>query len=370
MKTIMHTIDTTGPGGAETVFIDLATRLPKDQYRSVVVIRGKGWVYEELCRRGVSPILLDAKGSFNLHYLLGLREIIRREHVDLIQSHLLGANVYCALAGILTGTPVVATFHGEVDIGEKERFKSLKFAAINSGVNQIIAVTDSLLEDMTARTSLKESKAMVIYNGIDTSSFIRPRSNTLRMKYGWSEDEVIIGSLGNIRYAKGYDVLLKAAAALLEGGNYTYRFVIAGQGKGKLYEDLLELRNKMGLEESVVFLGFVDDPADFLANIDVFLSSSISEGLPLSAIQAMMAARPIVATRCGGYEGLITDRENGMLVEVANPQAIADAIVILTADTALQTRLSENARGHAKSTFDIQVMLNAYEQIYSRLIAV
>ena len=103
MKTILHTIDTTGPGGAETVFIDLATRLPKDKYRSVVVIRGKGWVYEELGRRGVNPILLDAKGSFNLRYLLGLRKIIKEEGVDIIQSHLLGANVYCSLAGLLTG---------------------------------------------------------------------------------------------------------------------------------------------------------------------------------------------------------------------------------------------------------------------------
>lgn len=369
MKSIMHTIDTTGPGGAETVFIDLATRLPKDKFRSVVVIRGKGWVYEELCRRGVSPILQDAKGSFNLRYLLGLREIIRRERIDLIQSHLLGANVYCALAGILTHTPVVATFHGEVDIGVNERFKGLKFAAINSGVKQIIAVTDSLLEDMTARTSLRKSKTRVIYNGIDTSAFIRPRSNTLRLKYGWNKGEILIGSLGNIRYAKGYDVLLKAAATLLERGNSGYRFVIAGQGKGKLYEDLLRLRSKMGLEGSVEFLGFVDDPAEFLANIDFFLSSSISEGLPLSAIQAMMAARPIVATRCGGYEGLITDGENGLLVEVGDHGAIADAILKLSADTALQKRISENAKQHAVSTFDIRVMLDTYEQVYSHLIA-
>ena len=126
MKTILHVIDTTGPGGAETVFIDLATRLPKDKYRSVVVIRGKGWVYEELRRRGVTPILLEAKGSFNFRYLLGLRKIIQCEGVDLIQSHLLGTNVYCSLVGLLTGKPVIATIHGEVDIGENERLKGLK----------------------------------------------------------------------------------------------------------------------------------------------------------------------------------------------------------------------------------------------------
>ena len=364
MKTILHTIDTTGPGGAETVFIDLATRLPKDKYRSVVVIRGKGWVYEELNRRGVTPILLDAKGSFNLRYLLGLRKIIQSEGVDLIQSHLLGANVYCSLAGLLTGTPVVATFHGEVDIGANERLKGLKFGAINVGASHIVAVTDSLLDDITSRTSLSEKKTSVIYNGIDTSAFIRPRSSVLRKKFGWNEDDVIIGSLGNIRPAKGYDILLKAAA-LLEQSDRTYRFVVAGQGKGKLHDDLLALRKKLGIEENVQFLGFIDDAADFLANIDIFLSSSISEGLPLSAIQAMVAGLPMVATRCGGYEGLITDRENGVLIDVGNPDAIADGVEMVTADPEMRKTMSQNARKHAISTFDIQVMLDAYEQMYN-----
>lgn len=363
MKTILHTIDTTGPGGAETVFIDLATRLPKDKYRSIVVIRGNGWVRDELSRRGVKPILLDAKGSFNLRYLLGLRKIIQHEGVDLIQSHLLGANVYCSLAGLLTGKPVIATFHGVVDIGENERLKRLKFGAINAGASRIVAVTDSLLEDITRRTSLKESKGIVIYNGIDTAAFVGLRSSSRRQKYGWTDEEVIIGSLGNIRPAKGYDVLLKAAA-LLEHRSHSYRFVIAGQGEGKLYDELLVLRKKLGLEDKVHFLGFIDDAADFLASIDIFLSSSISEGLPLSAIQAMVAELPMVATRCGGYEGLITDRENGVLVNVGNPQAIADGIEMVTADAKLRKTISQNARKHAISTFDIQVMLDAYEQVY------
>ena len=366
-KTILHLIDTTGPGGAETVFIDLATRMPKDKYRSVVAIRGKGWVYDELCRRGVVPILLDAKGSFNWHYLLGLRKIIRSEGVDLVQSHLLGANVYSSLVGLLTGKPVVATFHGAVDIGQNERFKGMKFAAINAGASHVVAVTDSLLVDIVSRTSLREKKTSVIYNGIDTSAYIRNHSGSLRKKYGWGEDEVIIGSLGNIRPAKGYDILLKAAA-LLESRGYSYRFVIAGQGKGELYEELQALRKNLDLEEKVQFLGFVDDAADFLANIDIFLSSSITEGLPLSAIQAMVAALPIVATRCGGYEGLITDGENGVLTEVGLPEAIAEAIEIVVSDPDLQSKMGKKAKAYAIETFDIQVMLAAYEKVYDRLL--
>ena len=346
----------------------MATRLPKEKYRSVVVIRGTGWVYEELCRRGVEPILLDAKGSFNWRYLSRLYRLIRRERVDLIQSHLLGSNLYCSLAGLLTHTPVVATFHGSVDIGEHERLKGLKFAMINIGARYIIAVTDSLLDDIIARTPLKVQKTRVIYNGIDTAGFQRPHSSSLREKYGWPKSEFLIGSLGNIRPAKGYDILLRAAA-LLPQSPRSYRFVIAGQGKGKLYEQLLVLRKELHLEDRVEFLGFIDDAADFLSNLDLFLSSSISEGLPLSAIQAMVAKLPILATRCGGYEQLVTDRENGWLVKVGNPGAIADAVDLLASDPELRATLAENARKHAVETYDIGVMLNAYEEIYQNITA-
>jgi glycosyltransferase involved in cell wall biosynthesis len=367
MKTILHTIDTTGPGGAETVFIDLATRLPADEYRSIVLIRGKGWVYEELVRRGMKPILLDAKGSFNWRYLAGLRQLVRDERVDLIQSHLLGANVYCSLAGLLTGTPVVATFHGSVDIGENERFKWLKSGAINAGAGQIVAVSKSLSDDIINRTSLRKDKVVIIYNGINTAAFRHTRSSALRRKYGWSDDVIVVGSLGNIRPAKGYDILLQAAA-LLEQGSRSFRFVIAGQGKGKLYDDLLALRKELGLEDRVQFLGFLDDAAEFLSSLDLFLSSSISEGLPLSAIQAMAAGLPLVATRCGGYEELVSHGEDGWLVEVSNPRAIAEALELVSTDAGLQAKLSENAVKRATGTFDISVMLNAYKQLYAQLI--
>ena len=257
MKTILHTIDTTGPGGAETVFIDLATSLPKDKYRSVVVIRGRGWVYDELCRRGVKPVLLDARGSFNLRYLLGLRKIIQNEGVDLIQSHLLGTNVYCSIAGFLTGKPVITTFHGAVDVSDTERFLALKFGLINRGASRIIAVSENLRDALLSKTSLIRTKTDVIHNGIDITAFEREKSNALKRQFGWGQDDVIVDSLGNIRPAKGYDVLLRAAASLAQDCN-RLRFVIAGQGKSdSLYKELLIMREEMGLQGRVEFLGLL-----------------------------------------------------------------------------------------------------------------
>lgn len=366
MKTILHIIDTTGPGGAETVFIDLATQLPKDKYRPVVVIRGKGWVYEELCRRGVEAIVLDAKGSFNWRYLRELIRLIRDEKVDLIQSHLLGANVYSSLAGLLTRTPVVATFHGSVDIGDKERLKGLKFAAMNVGAQCVVAVSDSLRRDLISRTPIKADKIKVIYNGIKTADFQRPHSDALRQQFGWGGDDIIVGSLGNIRTAKGYDMLLRAAS-LLKSSPTPFRFVIAGQGKPGLYDRLLELRAELGLEEAVQFIGFNDDPPGFLANLDLFLLSSTSEGFSLATIQAMASGVPVIVTRSGGPEEIVTHSENGWMVEAGSPEAIAAALEVLANDPALCQQLAIAGRAHALAAFDIEAMLASYEKIYAGL---
>lgn len=367
MKTILHTIDTTGPGGAETVFIDLATCLPEDKYRSIVVIRGKGWVYEELCRRGVQPILLPAKGSFNWRYLSSLTRLVRQEQVDLIQSHLLGANVYCSMAGMITHRPVVATFHGTVDIGENERFKGLKFGVINRGAGSIVAVSDSLRADLAERTPLRVDKTTVIYNGIRASDFRLPRSSALRRQYGWADEDIIIGSLGNIRSAKGYDVLLQAAARLKRDAR-VFRFVIAGQGTpGGLYDDLLRMREELGVQDCVYFHGFCNNPAEFLSGLDLFLLPSTSEGFSIATIQALAANLPVIVTRSGGPEEIITHGENGWMVDAGNPVAIAESIETLAADRGLCESMAEKGRRHAIETFDIDAMLTAYEKVYATL---
>ncbi len=366
MKTILHIIDTTGPGGAETVFIDLLTRLPKDKFKAVIIIRGKGWVYDELTRRGERPVLLDAKGSFNWRYLLQLRQIIKRESVDLIQSHLLGSNVYSALAGLLTGVPVVATFHGAVDIGENERLKRLKFAAINFGTKRIIAVSDNLRADIIRRTRVNKTRLRTIYNGIAVDEFNKPASDSIRDKFGWSKSMVIVGSLGNVRTAKAYDILLHAAA-LLKNKSEKFKFVIAGQCNTRLFDELLSLRAELKLEKDVYFLGFNDDPAEFLSNLDIFLLPSTSEGFSIATIQAMASGVPVIATKSGGPEEILTHAENGWLVTAGDPSAIAEGLEQFTSNSQTLAQMSKNASEHVRDKFSMDKTLSAYEAVYNEI---
>lgn len=366
MQTLLHIIDTTGPGGAETVFIDLISHLPSDRYRSLVVIRGKGWVYEELCRRGIEPLLIEAKGSFNWRYLRTLMRLIRREKVDLIQSHLLGSNVYCALAGLLSRTPVVATFHGAVDVAQGERFTRLKFSAINRGASAIVAVSESLRENLIARTGLNPGKLRVIYNGIDTSAFQQSHADHWRQHFGWQAEDIIVGCLGNIRPAKAYDVLLEAAAlnAQRSPAEGRFRYLVAGHQKKDLYQLLLASRDRLGLVEDVRFLGFCEDPADFLRNLDIFLLTSSSEGFSIATIQAMASGLPVIATRSGGPQEIISHGENGHLVSVQSPQEIAQALSRLVAEPEYARSIAAGGRVHAEKVFGIDTMVDAYRSIY------
>lgn len=362
-KTILHVIDTTGPGGAEVVFITLAERLARRGHRSIALIRGPGWVQDELRRRGIEPVVIDAKGSFNLRYVRELVRLIRHERVDVVQSHLLGSNVYCALAGWLTHTPVVGTFHGMVDIRPDERFRRAKLWVLQRGIRRYVAVSRSLAEAVAREGLLDPARTSVIYNGIDTARYARGRAGQLRARLGLPEDAIITGSVGNVRPAKAYDVLIEAAARLLPA-HPGLHFVIAGHIKRDLMATLERLMHERGVAERVHFIGFADDTAAFLSDVDVFVLSSSSEGFSLSVVEALASGLPAVVTRCGGPEEIATADHDALMVPTGDPAALAQAIERVLSDPALAARLGAAGRKTVRRRFEVDAMVAAYETLY------
>lgn len=363
MIRILHTIDTTGPGGAETVFVNLVKGLDRQKYEPTVVIKGPGWVCEELVRNDITPLFINSKGTINFKYLLALVRVIREKKIDLIQSHLLGSNLYCSIAGIICGIPVVSTFHGFVDINVKERFSSIKRWIINRGSKKLVFVSNKLKDFYVTQKGYSAGKSITIYNGVDTSVF-RPQSDdSIRKKLGLGPANILVGSVGNIRASKGYNYLLEAAKLVVD--QYPqFRFVVAGQGSGKLYEDLLTLRKKLGLEKHFFFLGFESDTARFLNNLDIFVLSSISEGFSISTIEALASGIPVIATRSGGPEEIIINNENGILLDPGNCFDLAQNIVELCFNKLDKDKLVLNGRNHVLGKYSHDQMISGYEMIY------
>ncbi len=325
MLKILHAIDTSGPGGAETVFYDLTIGLDPDIFCSIPVLPSTGWLYDKLTAKGFQPQIVPARGSFNLRYLFTLVHLIKANKIDIIHSHLFGSNVYCSLAGIITRTPVIATFHGFVDSRQNDKLLKLKFALINKGAASIIFVSKHLMTFFTDKLGADAAKSRVIYNGVDTDIFTPGKSNTLKQELGLATDDIIVGSIGNIRPAKGYDILLKAAA-IVKKQRHNIKFVIAGEGSGGLYNELTALHTKLNLKDTVFFLGFRDDTVELLHNFDHFLLSSSSEGFSISTVEAMACGIPIITTKSGGPEEILSNTK-GTLINIGDYRAIAQAII-------------------------------------------
>lgn len=363
MIRVLHAIDTTGPGGAETVFLNLIKGLDPLRFKSFVVITGPGWVCDELRKNGIEPIFVQSRGGFNLQYLWALVRVIRKYKINLVQSHLLGSNLYCSLAGLICRTPVVSTFHGFVDSSAKDRLMPIKARLINRGSSRIVFVSDRLKENFSRKYGFSLKKSVTIYNGVDTSVFQPAKDVSLRKELGLGPENVLIGAVGNIRPAKGYECLIKAARLVCD----TYpecKFVIAGEGSGTLYEELLNLRKRLNLEGSVFFLGFREDTAKVLNNLDVFVLPSVSEGFSIATIEAMACGLPVVATCSGGPEEIISNGETGLLVEVGSSEQTALAIEGLFRDWPAAKILAAAGRRFATGHFSVQAMVFGYQALY------
>lgn len=367
-RTVLHLVDTGGPGGAETVFLSLVLGLDPDAWSSVPVVPELDWLDGELRRLGRTPTLLESSGSFDRRYLFGLRRHIRAQRPAVIQTHLFTSAVYATLASAGLGIPVVSTFHGEPDIDPGDRWLRAKLRVLGGPRNRLVFVSEALRAHIAGLGPLRLERTRVIHNGVDCSVF-RPGEATAASIPGLNlpGGATVVGAVGNVRPSKDYAVLLRATAELVERlpGVHT---VIVGQATGSMYEELLELRASLGLEDRVHFLGFREDVAELFQVFDVFALSSSDEGFSLATVQAMASGIPVVATRSGGPEEIVVHGQTGLLVPPGDPGALADGLARVLETPDEGRRWAVAGRERATSTFSTGAMLRAYEDLYLELL--
>lgn len=361
----LHLIDTGGPGGAETVFCQLATRLNGRPLRSVPVVPREGWLASQLRASELQPHIAPARGSVNIAYLRRLLAIVRAENVKMIHAHLLGASVYAAAVGGVLRLPVIGVFHGPTDFKSPGRLLAMKRLLLSRAA-QLVAVSAGTRTALTD-FGIAHGRIELIPNGIDTSAFSAKGDRKLRQELGVPSEGVLIGAVGNIRAPKAYDILLKAAALVLATMPNAH-FAVVGEGDDKTMQPLLTLREELRIGDRFHFLGFRKTTADLLGNFDVFVSSSRSEGLPLSFLEAMACGLGVVATRSGGAQEVLTE-ESGILVPIEDPRALAAALERMARDSKLRARLGAEGRRRVAKDFSIEKTVTQYETLYDALLA-
>ncbi|MHB1170537.1 MAG: glycosyltransferase [Longimicrobiales bacterium] len=368
-RTILHIIETAGPGGAETVMLRLIQGLDPERWRSIAVVPDTGWLLSSLRDAGVDTHVVPSSGSFDWRWVQRVHRLAVRTRAELVQTHLFGSAVYGGLIGRLRGIPTVSTIHGEVDVKGNSGALALKTRLLQRRRTQLIAVSESVRTKLVGHAGFPSSEVRVIPNGIDIDMFDRQRDNRVRSSLGWTLDDFVIGAVGNVRRPKDYGNLLQAAAILLRK-EPRCRFVVLGDitGEPDLYRELCEQHDRLELGERFRFLGFRSDVAEILPCLDAWVMSSSREGLPLALLQAMAASRPIVATRCGGPEEVIVDGVNGMLVDAGAPRELAAGLLTVMQDPAGARMLGEAGHETVAAHYSTDAMVHAYESLYLNLL--
>lgn len=176
------------------------------------------------------------------------------------------------------------------------------------------------------------------------------------------DGQMVVGSVGRLDAMKAHDVLLRAIASV-DG----VKVVILGEGTQR--QALLQLATELGVSDRVTLPGWVDNPRDRLSEFDVMALPSRSEGFPLVIVEAMLAARPVVATRVGSVAEAVIDGETGILVEKDDVAGLAIALRRLRDDPTLRSRCGQKGREIAKARFTVEHMVKSYESLWYNVLS-
>jgi glycosyltransferase involved in cell wall biosynthesis len=205
----------------------------------------------------------------------------------------------------------------------------------------------------------------LIENAIDDEQFRRSTSvESAKVRAGWNTQRLLIGAVGRLSSEKAFDILIQAVHDLVRRG-LDVGLVIAGEGPDQAA--LKSLIRDSGLEDRVQLLGFRNDLRPVYEALDLFVLSSVREGLPNAVLEAMAFGVPVVATRVAGIPRLISDGENGLLVTAGDSAMLASGIERALANPALRDRLARSARQNIEDRYSFSKRMEKVTAVYDEL---
>lgn len=358
-KKIVHLIDRVTIGGLERVianFIDSTQEQPithiivsiRDVDSTTTIMPSHIEVFSLKKKEGLDPL-----SHFRLWKLL------RAIRPDIVHTYNLPSIEYHPVACIAGVKSRVHAEHGR-DAGDPQGLNkkhNLLRRLMANFIHSYIGVSKDLHAWLIDHVGISEKKAVLIQNGINTERFNLAKTPS---------DSLRFAIVARISPVKDHLTLLKAFVLLQEelGKDAMPELRIVGDGDEK--DSLEEFCHSHSLE-SVSFLGARDDIDQILASTDVFVLSSIAEGIPMTILEAMSAKTPIVSTGVGGIPEVVTDGVEGYLVEKSNPVALANAMKKYIENPELVAEHGENARNKILADFDERNMVSAYVEQYKAL---
>ena len=361
---IAHLIESDGPGGAETVVVQMATALQAAGARNVVFLpaNGEGWLARQLEDTGVAIEYFHVDRPVSPACARSLHQAFRRHQIAIAHSHEFSMAVYGGWASWRHQIPHIITMHGRRYYADRLRRRLALRAAVATSASTV-AVSAPLARALSTDLFLPAGRVLTIPNGV---RHVHAARVTLRDELRLGVDDRLLVAVGNLYPVKGH-VKLVDALALLADAHPTVHLAISG--RGELHDALVARAREHHLGRRVHLLGFRSDIAAILAAADIFVLPSLSEGLPLALLEAMFAGCPIVASDVGEVRAALAQGSAGVVVEPGNSRALAAALDGLLRNPQEARRLGVRAAAHARDEYELSRMVNRYVGLYEAALA-
>lgn len=377
---VLHIITRLIIGGAQQNTMITASQLDSRKF-DVMLVSGpqtgsEGSLIGEVTRRGVKLQILqelvrEISPFKDLAALLKLYRLMRSQAFSIVHTHSSKAGILGRIAAKMAGVPVIVhtvhgwSFHDRMRAPRRWLFVTLE--RWMAAMSDALVVVSSVLEEMGLREGIgRPGQYVTIYSGIDLAEFDQSASerDQKRRELGIPAGVPVIGTIGRLSPQKSPEDFLAAARKVIQQMPEV-RFLIVGDGplRGRVEESI----RAAGISDKVLLTGIRHDVPGLMASLDVFVLSSLWEGLPRVIPQAMAAGRPVVCTNVDGNAEAVLDGVNGLLVPARDTDALADAILQLLRDPGLARQMGlEGQRRVTK--FSAQKMLEDIEMLYQKLL--
>ena len=360
----------------------LTERLDPSRYASTLVAGTEGedeGDYLELRRMTLSSFIRlpelgrEIRSGQDLWALAKLVGIIRRQRPDIVHTHTAKAGALGRLAAWICRVPVVVhTYHGHVFQGYFSPTATRIFIRIERWLarrsSALVTVTERVRRDVLALGIGRPEDVVVVPLGLDLGALrvAEQQAGALRAELNLPAHARLVGIVARLVPIKAHETFLRAADVIRRAEPDTW-FVIVGDGERR--DELVAMAQALGLQDRIRFLGWRSDLDRLYADLDVVVLTSRNEGSPVALIEAMAAARPVVSTRAGGVEDVVTDEQTGLLSDVDDVAGIAARVLRVLRDPALASALGAAGRRRVLQAYDSARLLTDVDALYTRLLA-
>ena len=379
---ILRIIGRLNVGGPAIHVVNLTAGLDPHRYQSLLVAgsenEAEGSMLDFALAHGVKPTVIpeivtafslaprDGKALWKLYWLM------RKERPHIVHTHTAKAGFLGRLAARMAGVPVVVhTFHGHVLHGYYGPAKNELLRRIEQSLawstDRLVTVSEQVKNDLVGYGIAKAEKISIVPLGFDLDPFLNSQAQQgeFRREMGLSDEHKLVGIVGRIFPIKNHALFLESAARIA-AQEPVARFVIVGDGVFR--PNLEHQARELGITDRVLFTGWRRDLPRICADLNVLVVSSDNEGTPVSAIEAMAAGCPVVATRVGGLPDLIEDHKTGRLVPPRDADALACAVGGLLQSPHTAGELGRNGQEFVRQRFTVRRLLGDMDHLYTELL--